>query len=153
MKKTLLFLLLASCTVTKPTPVRNTDATVLFFCKESDDSNEPNRNKALSWTKRLQERFPDLNFVSRSFNVESSKEFKEQLQNAINEVKPKATLSYQYSPYIRYQAKNKYVFILSDSSNNMIKDKVYHDYAWLAMPDILPEFANELEKLEAKYKK
>ena len=91
--------------------------------------------------------------MGKPFNVESSKDFKEQLQSAVNEVKPKAIFSYQYSPYIPYGAKNKYVFILADSTNNIIKDRVYHDYAWLAMPDILPDFAIELEKLEAKYKK
>ncbi|MDI9874651.1 hypothetical protein [Flectobacillus rivi] len=153
MKKVLFCLLFASCTVQKQVPVYNSEAKIIFFCKESEDSNEINVRKSKSWVERLQVRFPDLYFVSRSFNVESSRDFKEQLQRTISEEKPKAVLSYEFIPHSKTTFRNKFILILSDSTNNMIKDKVYHNYAWLAMPDILPDFAKELESLELKYKK
>ncbi|MDI9878903.1 hypothetical protein [Flectobacillus longus] len=152
MKKILLCLLLSSCVSTKPAPVINENAKVLFFCMESEDSKQSNENKTSKWVASLQRRFPDLYIIGRSFDVSSSRNFDIQLQNAVKEVKPKATLSYQYKPYSD-RFKNKYIFILSDSSSNMIKDKVYHDYAWLAIQDILPDFAKELEALELKYRK
>ena len=153
MKKVLFCLLLASCTVQKQVPVYNSEAKVLFFFKHSDNSNEVNENKIKNWVNNLQKRFPDLYIVGKSFNVESSKSFSEQLKNSMLENKPKAVLSYEYVSSIPYRTKNKYIFILSDSTSNMIKDKVYHDYAWLGMQDILSEFSEPLEKLEKKYSK
>lgn len=53
----------------------------------------------------------------------------------------------------KYAYLKKLGIVLSDSTSNMIKDKVYHDYAWLGMQDILSEFSEPLEKLEKKYSK
>ncbi len=141
MKKILLLcLILQACTTQKVQTINVQNPKILMFIKQSESSIEKNKNKTKSWHEELQKRFSNLYFVSSYFNVESSLSFKEQLEKAKKEVNPKYVFSYEYYPEISYTVKNKYVVILSDSSNSIIKDKVYHDWAYISTLNIFQDF-------------
>ena len=83
--------------------------------------------------------------IGKSFDINSSLDFEKQLQKSVKELNPKYVFCYNYSPQINYTIKNKYVFVLKDSSGTIIKDKVYNDFLWIALSDIAKDF----EKLES----
>lgn len=137
-KLIILILILQACTNQKVQNVNSNNAKILLFLKHSDSDNNMNKAKLKNWKNSLQNKFPNLYFVGKSYNVESSLNFAEQLKIRKNETKPKYILTYEFIPAV-HSTKNKYVFNLSDSTR-LIKDKVYNNLVLLSIKDVANDF-------------
>ncbi|MEA5426797.1 hypothetical protein [Arcicella lustrica] len=137
-KLIILIFILQACTTQKAVQI-DTKTKILFFLKHSDSDNYMNKAKLKNWETSLRKNFKNLEIVAKPYNVESSLSFKEQLDVRKQQNNVKYIFTYEF---IRSNkpSQNRYVFVLLDSENRIIQDKVYHNKIVMSISEVTRDF-------------